>query len=52
MIKAHEQPDARLGTVRRPVEQPAEVIAAIREVRHNVHLAGLSIRHMIEEGRR
>jgi antitoxin (DNA-binding transcriptional repressor) of toxin-antitoxin stability system len=52
VITKHGQPVARLSPVRRHVERPADVIAAIRETRRNIHLAGLSIRDMIEEGRR
>ncbi|HNY27800.1 MAG TPA: type II toxin-antitoxin system prevent-host-death family antitoxin [Candidatus Sumerlaeota bacterium] len=35
-----------------PERSPAETIAQMREFRKNIHLRGLSIRKLIEEGRR
>jgi prevent-host-death family protein len=52
VITKHGQPVARLGPVDRPAARPAEVIAALRAARRGVRLDGLSIRDMIEEGRR
>jgi antitoxin (DNA-binding transcriptional repressor) of toxin-antitoxin stability system len=52
VITKHGQPVARLGPVVRPAARPADVIDALREARRGVRLDGLSIRDMIEEGRR
>jgi antitoxin (DNA-binding transcriptional repressor) of toxin-antitoxin stability system len=52
VITRHGQPVARLGPVDRPTARPAEVIAALRDTRRGVGLDGLSIRDMLEEGRR
>lgn len=45
-------PVARLIAVRQAPAEPAEVIAALRDARKGVRLGDLSLRDMIEEGRR
>jgi antitoxin (DNA-binding transcriptional repressor) of toxin-antitoxin stability system len=52
VITKHGQAVAQLGPVGRPGPPPAEAIAALRAARRGVRLDGLSIREMIEEGRR
>ena len=52
-ITKHGRPVARLvppTTAERP--DPAEVVASLREARRGVHLRGLSLRDLINEGRR
>lgn len=52
-IEKHGVPVAVLNPVGRSREEPVEdVIAAIKEFRSRHRLRGLSIREMIEEGRR
>lgn len=52
-ITKHGRPVARLvppTTAERP--DPAEVVASLREARRGVNLRGLSLRDLINEGRR
>ncbi len=52
-ITKHGRPVARLvppDTEERP--EPARVIASLRQARQGVHLKGLSLRELIDEGRR
>lgn len=52
VITKHGVPVARLVAVRREAAEPREVIAALRAARKGVRLGDLSLRDMIEEGRR
>lgn len=52
-ITKHGRPVARLvppGSPERPA--PAGVVASLRQARQGVRLAGLTLRELIEEGRR
>ncbi len=51
-ITKHGRPVARLVPAVAPATEPAEVIAALRDARRGVRRGQLSVRKMIEEGRR
>jgi prevent-host-death family protein len=52
IITKHGVPVARLTPVRTGAARPEEVIAALRAARKGVRRGNLTIRRMIEEGRR
>jgi prevent-host-death family protein len=52
VITKHGVPVARLVPARFDASAPEEVIAALRAARRGVRLGGLTVREMIEEGRR
>jgi prevent-host-death family protein len=52
VITRHGVPVAKLVPVRRGAAQPQDVIAALRGARKGVFRGALSVREMIEEGRR
>ena len=52
VITKHGIPVARLVPVRLDARAPEEVIAALRAARRGVRLGELTVREMIEEGRR
>jgi prevent-host-death family protein len=51
-ITRHGKPVARIVPISKPKRTPAEVIADIREARKGVRLNGLTIKELVEEGRR
>jgi prevent-host-death family protein len=51
-ITKHGAPVAMLVPVQRPKRTTAEVVDSIREARKGLSLGGLSIRELIDEGRR
>lgn len=51
-ITKHGTPVAMLVPVKKPQRTPAEVVDSIRETRKGTTLGGLSIRELIDEGRR
>jgi prevent-host-death family protein len=52
VITKHGVPVARLVPARQQAAEPREVIAALRNARRGVRLDGLSVRDLIDEGRR
>jgi prevent-host-death family protein len=52
VITKHGVPVARLVPARQQAAEPREVIAALRNARRGVRLDGLSLRDLIDEGRR
>jgi prevent-host-death family protein len=52
VITKHGVPVARLVPTRQQAAEPREVIAALRNARRGVRLDGLSVRDLIDEGRR
>lgn len=51
-ITRHGRPVARIVPLSPSRRTPAEVVADIREARKGVRLDGLTIRELVEEGRR
>jgi prevent-host-death family protein len=52
VITKHGVPVARLVPAEQPDVDPGEVIRELRELRRGITIGDLSIREMIEEGRR
>jgi prevent-host-death family protein len=52
VITKHGVPVARLVPARQQAAEPREVIDALRNARRGVRLDGLSLRDLIDEGRR
>ena len=52
VITKHGTPVARLTPAQGAVPRPEDVINALRDARRGVTLGGLSVRDLIEEGRR
>jgi prevent-host-death family protein len=52
VITKHGVPVARLVPARQQAAEPREVIAALRNARRGVRLDGLTLRDLIDEGRR
>ena len=52
VITKHGVPVARLVPARQQAADPREVIAALRNARRGVRLDGLTLRDLIDEGRR
>ena len=51
-ITRHGKPVARIVPLAPPRRTPVEVIADIREARKGVRLAGVTVKELVEEGRR